>query len=69
MKVVNYQNNKLTWQAKAVMDIETMCIETKKYPNGTRMNKTDIEKSNQIITDCIELLNKYGCIDLQLKLL
>jgi len=65
----DYKEKTITWQAYSVMKVEEECINTGKFPNGTKMKAKDIEESKQQIENCKQILLKFGVlVNIQLEL-
>ena len=59
---MDYKDNIITWQAHSVMKVEEQCINSGKFPNGTKLKSKDIQECKQQIINCKEILIKFGVL-------
>lgn len=58
---MNYTDNKITWQAHAVMEVNLEILSTKRFPNGSQLTTESRKIIQQEVDNCRELLKEYGC--------
>jgi hypothetical protein len=58
---MHYTDSITTWQAYAVMMVDWDCIQTGKFPNGSKMTAVHITETKEEIERCKSILQEHGC--------